>query len=97
MKASDFADLAALKERWDIERSTWFEYVDGLSVGSLNQGYGTDPENRPKVWQTIMHVVVHGIQHRSEADCCFDGLWSFAGRELDFGVFLHEKRENREN
>lgn len=94
LNATDFADVAALKTRWEIERSAWLEYVDGLSRESLDQGYGPDPRNGPKVWQTILHVVLHSIQHRSEAAAILTGYGRSPG-ELDFDVFLQEKPEHR--
>jgi uncharacterized damage-inducible protein DinB len=92
LEAADFADVAALKARWDTERAAWLDYVTGLSEESLNQGYGEDPQNGPKVWQVMMHVILHGVQHRSEAAAILTGYGQSPG-ELDFGLFLHERPE----
>ena len=89
LEASDFADAAALKARWDIERAAWLDYVTNLSNESINQGYGKDSQNGLKVWQTILHVVTHGIQHRGEAAFILTGYGHSPG-ELDFDVFLQE-------
>lgn len=93
LEASDFADVAALKARWDIERAAWLDYVTSLRGESVNQGYGGDSQNGPKVWQTIMHVVIHGIQHRGEAAFILTGYGHSPG-ELDFDVFLQENPES---
>jgi uncharacterized damage-inducible protein DinB len=90
LKAADFPDVAALKARWGIERTAWLAYMDGLRAESLDQGYGTDPHQGPKVWQTILHVVIHGVQHRSEAAAVLTGYGHSPG-ELDFDVFLNQK------
>lgn len=90
LEADDFVDVAALKSRWDIERTAWLDYIAGLSEESLNLGYGDDAPNGPKVWQTILHVVTHGIQHRSEAAAILTGYGQSPG-ELDFDLFLTEK------
>jgi uncharacterized damage-inducible protein DinB len=92
LEAVDFANVAALKARWDIEQAAWIDYGAELSEESLNQGYGNDPQNGPRVWQVIMHVVAHSIQHRSEAAAILTGYGRSPG-ELDFGVFLQENPE----
>lgn len=86
------ADAAALKARWAVERAAWSEFVGGLSEASLNQGYGSDPKNRRTVLQTIMHVLNHGTQHRSEAAAILTGYGQSPG-ELDFHLFLDENPE----
>jgi uncharacterized damage-inducible protein DinB len=92
LEADNFADVAALKSRWDTERAAWFDYVAKLSDENINSGYGDDAPNSPKVWQTILHVVTHGIQHRSEAAAILTGYGQSPG-ELDFDLFLKKKPE----
>jgi len=92
LEADDFADVVALKSRWDIECAAWFDYVASLSDENVNLGYGDDPPNGLKVCQTILHVVTHGIQHRSEAATILSGFGQSPG-ELDFDLFLREKPE----
>jgi uncharacterized damage-inducible protein DinB len=92
LEAGDFADVAALQTRWNIERAAWFDFVDRLSDESINLGYGDNPHTGPKVWQTILHVVTHGIQHRSEAAAILTGYGQSPG-ELDFDLFLKEMPE----
>ncbi len=92
LEANDFDDVAALKSRWDAERAAWFDYLASLSDESLNLGCGDDPQNSSKVWQTILHVVIHGIQHRSEAAALLTEYGQSPG-ELDFDLFLKEKPE----
>jgi uncharacterized damage-inducible protein DinB len=90
LEAADFADVAALKARWEIESATWLDYVAGLSEDRVNQGTGDNPPQGPKVWQTILHVVTHGIQHRSEAAAILTG-YGYSPGELDFYRFLHDE------
>ena len=92
LEADDFDDVAALKSHWDVERAAWFDYLASLSDESLNLGYGDDSQTGPKVWQTILHVVTHGIQHRSEAAAILTEYGQSPG-ELDFDLFLKEKPE----
>jgi uncharacterized damage-inducible protein DinB len=95
LEASDFADAAALKARWDTERAAWLDYAAGLSVEDLNTGYGDDPSSSPKIWQAIVHVVIHGTQHRGEAAALLTGYGQSPG-ELDFDLFLEEHHEHKE-
>ena len=46
-------------------------------------------QNMFKIWQTILHVVAHGIQHRSEAAAILTGYGHSPG-EMDFDLFLNE-------
>lgn len=92
LQADDFGDVAALKNRWQLEQAAWFAYVDKLSEEHINQGYGDDPQRGPKVWQTIVHVVTHGIQHRSEAAALLTGYGQSPG-ELDFDRFLQKNSD----
>lgn len=92
LEADDFADVAALKAHWDRERAAWFGFVDRLSYEGVNLGYGDNPQDGPKVWQTVLHVLTHGIQHRSEAAAILTGYGQSPG-DLDFDLFLKEKPE----
>lgn len=93
LEASDFDDVAALHARWVIERTAWFDYAAGLGDESINQGYDGDVKEGSRVWQTITHVIFHGIQHRSEAAFILTGYGQSPG-ELDFDVFLQEHSES---
>ena len=90
LDGANFANVAALRTRWEMERTAWLMYETGLSEDSLNKGYGNDPTTSPKVWQTIVHVVNHGTQHRSEAAAILTGYGQSPG-ELDFDTFLTEQ------
>lgn len=93
LQETDFSDVASLKTRWNIEKAIWLDFASSLDDERLNQGYGKKPQTSPKIWQTIMHVVTHGVQHRSEAAYILTGYGQSPG-ELDFAIFL--KQENRE-
>ena len=92
LEAADFADVVALEARWTVEEAAWLAYLSTLSNDDLHQGYGKDRQNGPKVWQTIMHVITHSIQHRSEAAFILTGYGHSPG-ELDFDLFLKGSRE----
>jgi uncharacterized damage-inducible protein DinB len=72
-----------------MERAAWHDYETQLSTDTLNAGYGDNPDHSPKVWQTILHVINHGTQHRSEAAAILTSYGQSPG-ELDFYLFLKE-------
>lgn len=88
LKSADFPTVAPLKARWQIEKKAWFDYVASLNEQTINQPYG---ENTPTVWQTVLHVITHSVQHRSEAAFILTGYGHSPG-ELDFAVFLRTQR-----
>ncbi len=90
MNEADFPNVASVEKRWQEEQAAWVQFVDSLSDDQLNQGYGVEPESGPKVWQTIMHVVTHSIQHRAEAAYILTGYGHSPG-ELDFAVFMKDR------
>ena len=90
LEATDFPDVASLKSRWDEEQAAWLKYLDSLTEEMINAGYGDTPKDSPKVWQIIMHVVAHSIQHRSEAAAFLTGLGHSPG-ELDLSQFLRQQ------
>ena len=92
LEEAHFGDLGSLRSRWETEQAAWFDYVSSLSEEEINQPFGSDPQDREKVWQTILHVVTHGIQHRSEAALLLTGF-GYSPGELDFDVFLRENPE----
>ena len=92
LKAEDFANVPELRRRWDVERAARLDYLAKLTDESINLGHGDNPSKAPKVWQTILHVVTHGIQHRSEAAAILTGYAQSPG-ELDFDLFLQENPE----
>lgn len=93
LEENDFADVGALEARWDVERAAWLGYVAALDDERLNRGNGEDPAQGLTVAQTIVHVVMHGIQHRSEVAAILTG-YGHAPGELDFDLFLHERADS---
>ena len=89
LEASDFSHMAALKSRWDIEKTAWLDFVDELTGADLEKAFREESHNGPNVWQVIVHVITHGIQHRSEAAMVLTG-YGYSPGELDFAVFMQE-------
>ena len=86
---TDFADVAALKARWAIEDAAWRDYVDHLERQKVDLGAGADEAGVGAIWHTILHVMIHSVQHRSEAAAILTGH-GFSPGDLDFDVFLKE-------
>ncbi len=89
LNENDFSDVGGLKIHWERERSAWFDYVAILSDEMINLEFINFSQNMFKIWQTILHVVAHGIQHRSEAAAILTGYGHSPG-EMDFDLFLNE-------
>ncbi|MEP7133512.1 MAG: DinB family protein [Chloroflexota bacterium] len=88
----DFPDILTLKSRWATERENWFSFCKSLDRQALNAPYayqsGDGSIRKRLVWQTIVHVVNHGTQHRSEAAYLLTGYGNSPG-DLDFNLYLH--------
>lgn len=88
----DFPDLSSLRNRWALERENWFSFCRSLSHQALNAAYTYQVEDGPvrtrHVWQTIVHVLNHATQHRSEAAYLLTGYGHSPG-DLDFNYYLH--------
>ena len=59
---SDAALPADLRDRWEAEWAALDEFLDGATEAGMNGSSDGMP-----LWQTMLHVVNHGTQHRSEA------------------------------
>jgi uncharacterized damage-inducible protein DinB len=90
----DFPDMATLKAAWAVERDNWFSFCRSLDRQALNAPYtyqfGSGPARTRVVWQTIVHVINHGTQHRSEAAQLLTAYNQSPG-DLDFNYYLHQR------
>jgi uncharacterized damage-inducible protein DinB len=88
----DFPDISSLRSLWAMERENWFSFCRSLSSQALSDTYTYQVNNgsvRTRlVWQTIIHVVNHGTQHRSEAASLLTG-YGYSPEDLDFNYYLH--------
>jgi uncharacterized damage-inducible protein DinB len=66
----DFADLAAIRARWQEQRREREAFLDGLTTERLQQPLSyVNTRGEPfayPLWQMLVHVVNHGTHHRSE-------------------------------
>lgn len=91
LNPTDFPTLQSLQDRFRSEETAMRGYLGLLSDGDLTRRvkYTTnDGVLRDRMlWHCLMHVVTHGIQHRSEAAAILTDLGASPGG-LDFVVFL---------
>jgi uncharacterized damage-inducible protein DinB len=96
LRDEDFPDVPTLKRAWAAERENWYAFCRGLDSAALNAPYTYQFENGPVrtrlVWQTIMHVINHGTQHRSEAAQLLTAYGQSPG-DLDFNYYLHKRQQ----
>ena len=94
MKDEDFPTFEALEQRWMQEEGLMREYLITLKENDMSGivRYTTpESEKRERVlWHCLLHVVNHGIHHRSEAAAILTDYAHSPG-DLDFTVFLNER------
>ena len=68
LRPGDFADVAAIRDRWAADEAEMRAWLDGLTDEDLAAQVrpGLSSVARP-MWQFLMHIVVHGYQQQAEA------------------------------
>ncbi len=95
----DFPTLAAIRERWRDEEQRTRAFLATLTEEKL----ATDVtyQNLKGVsftlplWQTLVHLVNHGTQHRSEVAFMLTALDRSPG-DLDMSLFLNSRRSAKQ-
>ena len=92
-KPEDFPTIAHLKTRWMEEEIKLIEFVDGVTEKRLKAEFdyiSTEGRaHRRVVWETMLHLVNHGTQHRSEAAAILTVIGQSPG-DIDLIEFLNE-------
>jgi len=93
LKPDDFPTFESLRLRWTDEEKLLMSFVDHLTDERLNSHFfytATDGTPFERVlWQTMLHLVNHGTQHRSEAAALLTDFGHSPG-DIDFVYFLNE-------
>lgn len=86
LQEANFTDFAMLKAQWQAEQQAWHNYLTELPPEDIHT---TPAGGHLTIWQTILHVIMHSAQHRSEAATILTSHGRSPG-ELDFDVFLRQ-------
>jgi uncharacterized damage-inducible protein DinB len=89
--------FAALRERWMTEQGEMRAYIDTLTEETLNGMIryvipGAVREHG--VWHILLDVILHAMQHRSEAAALLTGYGQSPG-DFDFTMFLNERAQGK--
>ena len=92
LQPEDFPDIAAIRQRWAIERAAFWRYFESLSAEDLSAtiSYEGDEIRYRVLWHCLANVVNHGTQHRAECAALLTSAGCSPGN-LDFTVFLRDK------
>lgn len=94
LKPDDFATFEALRSRWAQEEAELMKFIENVTEEKINAPFhytsteGTKYENI--LWESMAHVVNHGMQHRSEAAAILTEL-GFSPGDLDLILFTRKK------
>lgn len=89
---ADFADLSALRARWEIEHIALRQFVAGLTDEKADADFVLERDGkagRRPLWHFLLHLYTHGVQHRSECAAILTDIGHSPGL-MDFSVFLSE-------
>jgi uncharacterized damage-inducible protein DinB len=94
LKPEDFPTFEALKERWLEEEQELMRFVDEVTDEILNSIFhytSTQGEKFENIlWESMIHVLNHGTQHRTEAAAMLTDFGHSPG-DLDMILFFREK------
>jgi uncharacterized damage-inducible protein DinB len=86
LDAADFPSLASIRTRWEQETSALRDMIDQLSAYDMERSISySNSQGTPyatPLWQILVHVANHGMQHRSELAAMLTAIGRSPG-ELD--------------
>jgi uncharacterized damage-inducible protein DinB len=96
LRPQDYPTVEDLIDRWDDEEITMRIFLEKLTDETLGKSFSytviSTGEEKENIYQDVLqHIVLHGMQHRSEAAAILTD-YGFSPGNLDFIVFLREKQ-----
>jgi uncharacterized damage-inducible protein DinB len=92
-KPDDFPTFESLRARWTEEELILMKFVENLTDDKLfNKFNYVSTEGYPHeriLWESAVHLVNHGTQHKTEAAAILTGMCCSPG-DIDFIVYLNE-------
>jgi uncharacterized damage-inducible protein DinB len=90
---ADFPTFASLKTRWQKEEIELLAFIDNITEQRLQEEFDyISTEGNPHrrvVWESMLHLVNHGTQHRSEAAAILTEM-GYSPGDIDLIVFLNQ-------
>ncbi len=94
LSAADLPTLQAIRVRWQTEEQHMWAFLDTLHPADLVRmiTYTTTKgvQSAQPLWQLLLHVVLHGMQHRSEMAAMLTA-YGYSPGDIDFIVFVREQ------
>ena len=92
-KEEDFPSFDSLRSRWTDEDARLLDFVANLSDEVLSSKFNyVSTEGFPHervLWESMLHVVNHGTQHKTEAASILTSL-GYSPGDIDLIVYLNE-------
>lgn len=86
--AEQFETVDSLAKAWAIEEAAWREWLDAMPPEGFEALHEPPPPLKPKPTRLyLLHVVLHGAQHRAEAALLLTKAGHTPG-ELDFLEYM---------
>ena len=94
LRQEEFPTLDSLQARWEDESANLMNFIAELTEERLYGKFSyVSTEGVPHervVWETMLHVVNHGTQHKTEAAAILTSMGHSPG-DIDLIVYLYER------